>query len=122
MPLPPGLPVECVYMRRYAVIFFLLIITGESSAQLRNLRFDHFTPDQGLSQNNVTSILQDRAGFMWFATRDGLNRFDGYRFNVYKRDPERSSRPREEDFLSIRVFLMDGDWKQRRFGMGDKSI
>ena len=50
-------------------------------------RFTHLTTDDGLSQNNITGILQDRRGFMWFATRDGLNRYDGNTFVVYKNSP-----------------------------------
>ncbi|MFQ6114597.1 MAG: two-component regulator propeller domain-containing protein [bacterium] len=46
------------------------------------------TIDQGLSQNTVKCILQDRKGFMWFGTRDGLNRFDGYDIKVYEHDPD----------------------------------
>jgi ligand-binding sensor domain-containing protein len=54
--------------------------------QEKNLRFQHFTSDQGLSQNTVDGILQDSRGFMWFATWNGLNRYDGYNFVVYKSD------------------------------------
>jgi len=54
-------------------------------------KFTHLTTNDGLSQNNVTEILQDRRGFMWFATRDGLNRYDGNTFVVYKHDPKDSA-------------------------------
>src|SRR3954470_20144189 len=56
-------------------------------ALVRDLRFSHLTTNDGLSQGYVTAILQDRRGFMWFATRDGLNRYDGNTFVVYKNDP-----------------------------------
>ena len=48
------------------------------------LKFTHLTTKDGLSQGYVTAILQDRHGFMWLATRDGLNRYDGNEFVVYK--------------------------------------
>lgn len=51
------------------------------------LRFTHLTTKDGLSQSGVTEILQDRRGFMWFGTRDGLNRYDGNTFVVYKNNP-----------------------------------
>ena len=54
----------------------------------RDLRFTHLTSDDGLSQNRIYSILQDRRGFMWFATEDGLNRYDGNTFVVYKHNPD----------------------------------
>ncbi|MCG6961231.1 histidine kinase [bacterium BMS3Abin03] len=43
--------------------------------------------ENGLSQNTVHYILQDNDGFMWFATEDGLNKYDGYNFTIYKNDP-----------------------------------
>ncbi len=42
------------------------------------LRFDHISIEQGLSQSSVQVIFQDRRGFLWFGTEDGLNRYDGY--------------------------------------------
>jgi ligand-binding sensor domain-containing protein len=56
-------------------------------ARVTDLKFTHLTTNDGLSQGYVVDILQDRRGFMWFATRDGLNRYDGYSFVVYKHDP-----------------------------------
>jgi ligand-binding sensor domain-containing protein/signal transduction histidine kinase len=58
-----------------------------SRARVRDLKFTHLTTNDGLSQGYVTAIVQDRRGFMWFATRDGLNRYDGNAFVVYKNDP-----------------------------------
>jgi len=55
---------------------------------VRHLKFSHLTTNDGLSQGYVTAILQDRRGFMWFATRDGLNRYDGNTFVVYKNNPD----------------------------------
>ena len=40
----------------------------------------------GLSQNTVNAILQDKQGFMWFGTKDGLNRFDGLNFRIFKKE------------------------------------
>jgi len=56
-------------------------------ALVSDLKFAHLTTNDGLSQGYVTAILQDRKGFMWFATRDGLNRYDGNGFVVYKNNP-----------------------------------
>ncbi|MBK7159905.1 MAG: hypothetical protein IPH77_15560 [Ignavibacteria bacterium] len=51
-----------------------------------NIKFEQLTIDDGLSQSIVQCIIQDRQGFMWFGTQDGLNRYDGYKFIVYKKD------------------------------------
>ncbi|HEV8363825.1 MAG TPA: two-component regulator propeller domain-containing protein, partial [Gemmatimonadaceae bacterium] len=49
--------------------------------------FRHLTIADGLSQNAVSAVVQDRRGFMWFGTKDGLNRYDGYQFVVFRHDP-----------------------------------
>jgi signal transduction histidine kinase/ligand-binding sensor domain-containing protein len=54
----------------------------------QRLRFERISLEQGLSQSTVFCMLQDSQGFMWFGTEDGLNRYDGYTFTVYKHDPE----------------------------------
>ncbi len=51
------------------------------------VRFQRISIEQGLSQSVVTAILQDSRGFLWFGTQDGLNRYDGYRFHVYRNVP-----------------------------------
>lgn len=49
--------------------------------------FERFSSQQGLSLSRVNGIAQDRKGFLWFATDDGLNKFDAYRFEVFKHTP-----------------------------------
>ena len=53
----------------------------------QNFTFDHLTINQALSNNTIYAITEDRDGFMWFGSRDGLNKYDGYEFTVYKSDP-----------------------------------
>jgi ligand-binding sensor domain-containing protein/signal transduction histidine kinase len=60
---------------------------GAEGATSRSLRFEHLGVEQGLSQESVLNILQDRQGFMWFGTQAGLSRFDGHRMTVFKNDP-----------------------------------
>jgi hypothetical protein len=52
------------------------------------IRFQKISLEEGLSQGIVNVILQDQRGFIWFGTQDGLNRYDGYNFKVYKTNPE----------------------------------
>lgn len=68
-------------------LFILLMMnSGYSSlAQPLNPSFEHYTTDNGLSSDYVTAILKDRRGFMWFGTNNGLNRFDGLQFRVFRR-------------------------------------
>ena len=51
------------------------------------LSFKHLSVEDGLSNGSVHSILQDRDGWMWFGTEDGLNRYDGYQITVYRHEP-----------------------------------
>ncbi|MBE0571538.1 MAG: response regulator [Ignavibacteriaceae bacterium] len=67
------------------------LISFLSFAQQRDIQFEHLTVDDGLSSNTVFSIIQDSKGFLWIGTYDGLNRYDGYEFKVYKNLPEDST-------------------------------
>jgi signal transduction histidine kinase/ligand-binding sensor domain-containing protein/CheY-like chemotaxis protein len=59
---------------------------GTLNRELEHMRFEQLDVAQGLSQNTVTTILQDSQGFLWVGTENGLNRFDGYAFRNYYRD------------------------------------
>ena len=67
----------------------------------RPLKFERLSTEQGLSQNTVLCALQDRQGFMWFGTQDGLNRFDGYGFTVYRHDDADPRSLRDNYILSL---------------------
>jgi ligand-binding sensor domain-containing protein len=54
-----------------------------------NVAFRHISKQDGLSQNSVFAIAQDRHGFMWFGTRDGLNKYDGYRMLVFQHQEDK---------------------------------
>lgn len=76
-------------------IFLSLIFCFVHFASAQNIdpiRFNHLTVDHGLSQNSVRCLLQDSKGFMWFGTEEGLNRYDGYSFQVLQnRDGDSTS-------------------------------
>src|SRR3569833_1294105 len=57
-----------------------------SFAQTAQLHFTHLGTANGLSELNPNSIIQDSRGFIWIATVDGLNRYDGYKFRVFRHD------------------------------------
>jgi ligand-binding sensor domain-containing protein/signal transduction histidine kinase len=56
-------------------------------AQAPGLYFEKLTTQNGLSHNKVNCVVQDRRGFMWFGTDDGLNRYDGYNFIIFRHEP-----------------------------------
>ncbi len=73
------------YFKKGILLFVLSFIAFSSIAQnqLSSVRFKHYSLEHGLSQTSVLCGLQDSEGYMWFGTRDGLNRFDGYEFEVF---------------------------------------
>ncbi|TAF35778.1 MAG: GAF domain-containing protein [Cytophagales bacterium] len=72
---------------RYIFGFILVTLTCLSSVQVSardsQARFEHYSTEKGLSQNSINAIMQDRMGFLWFATQDGLNVYDAYNFQVF---------------------------------------
>ena len=70
----------------FTLLIFLTIITYKAEARNSGNYFKHITIENGLSQNTVLSILQDKNGFMWFGTKDGLNRYDGNSIKVFKKN------------------------------------
>src|ERR1700733_12218861 len=75
-------------MKIYPGIFFLLLFPLYAFSQNSRLKFSHLQTDAGLSKSNVTCILQDSRGFMWFGTMDGLNKYDSYHFTAFKNNPD----------------------------------
>lgn len=71
----------------YLKYFILSIVFVNISNAQTSFGFEHLTTENGLSQSDVNCIFQDNEGFMWFGTHDGLNRYDGYNFTVFKPDP-----------------------------------
>lgn len=71
--------------------YLFLFFTFTISAQSGKLKFDYLTTNDGLSQASVLSILQDDEGFMWFGTRYGLNKYNGYTFTKYYHEPNNTT-------------------------------
>jgi hypothetical protein len=61
----------------------------------KGIRFTRLSTDEGLSQTRVIQIVQDDQGFMWFGSQYGINRYDGYKFKVFKHEPGRAHQQSE---------------------------
>ena len=75
-------------------------------AVAQELKFEHLTIEQGLSQNSVKCIYQDSKGYIWFGTEDGLNRYDGYSFSVF--------RPKLDDTTSISDIIISSIFEDQK--------
>ena len=88
----------------YIFLLVLLLVAGRISYAQDNIVFDHITTEDGLSQSDINCIYQDHKGYMWFGTHDGLNKYDGYTFTIYKPDN------RQPDSISSNlIFDITGD-------------
>jgi signal transduction histidine kinase/ligand-binding sensor domain-containing protein len=68
-------------------ILMIWVVSELTYSQYENIQFSSLTVNDGLSEDKVSSVVQDIQGFMWFGTPSGLNRYDGYNFKVYSHDP-----------------------------------
>lgn len=89
------------------VAFFItsILLCGSLLAQQSDFHFSHLSEKNGLSSNRVQNIIQDRQGFYWIATADGLNRFDGSSFKVFRHNRNDSSSIANNNCLT----LLEGD-------------
>ncbi len=74
---------------KYYLFVFIFVLAGQSQniiAQTDSIIIEHISTEQGLSHRHVHCVMEDSYGFLWIGTDDGLNRYDGYEFIVYKND------------------------------------
>jgi signal transduction histidine kinase/ligand-binding sensor domain-containing protein len=83
-------PALCFHVFAFALLVFFGALQAASAAAGASARFRTFGVEQGLSQASATDILEDRNGFLWIGSQDGLNRYDGYRFQIFR---HQSSKP-----------------------------
>ena len=90
-------------MKKWIFFIVVTLLTFSSSAQY-HFSFSHYTSDNGLSQNSITAMMKDHAGYLWIGTRDGLNKFDGYNFTLYNSKPDKKF-----SVLSNRILALKED-------------
>lgn len=77
---------NCSWIISISIIFTLLLFPPSHYSQHSNLGSKNISLESGLSQSNVRCMIQDRNGFLWIGTQDGLNRYDGYSFVVFRKE------------------------------------
>lgn len=92
-------------------IFLLLVVVWlQGFAQTNESRFKNISTSNGLSQSSVIAIHQDKLGQMWFGTRDGLNKYDGTSFKIFRNNPNDSSTISNSDILAIEEDINGTIW------------
>ena len=87
---------------RLNIIFFCLLFSFTVvNAQEARFVFSHLDVNEGLSDNRIKCIIKDRSGFLWFGTSTGLNRYDGYEFELYLKSNSDSSSLSDNDINAI---------------------
>ena len=81
------------------------------------IRVSRFDIEDGLSQNTVLSIIQDRKGDMWFATNDGLTRYDGYDFTVFRHSARDTSSIADNNVRLLFIDSSDRLWVGTAYGL-----
>lgn len=93
---------QTVFKKNTIPALLLFLVFGNIlAAQSGDFVFDHISLEEGLSQSSVYSIIQDNQGFMWFTTEDGLNKYDGRSFTVYKNNSFNINSLSENSIYSI---------------------
>ncbi|MFC2111056.1 two-component regulator propeller domain-containing protein [Bacteroidota bacterium] len=77
---------KSIYLK-ILLLFLVLILSSEIHGQISLEKFDRISIEKGISESIVTCIYQDSHGFMWFGTQNGLNRYDGYKFEIFRNNP-----------------------------------
>ncbi|GAA4371585.1 hypothetical protein GCM10023186_00150 [Hymenobacter koreensis] len=80
------------------------------AAQGQDVTFHSLTTAQGLSENSVQCAVQDRRGFMWLGTQDGLNRYDGSGFRVFRNDPQQAGTLSSNFILALAADAQGSVW------------
>lgn len=96
------------FARLCGLIVISSLFCQSVKSQIYQPELGQYSIESGLSQSTVTDITQDRQGFLWVGTQDGLNRFDGYQFRVY-RDTEKSRVQLPSDYITRIVPTDHGD-------------
>ena len=93
-------------MKKAILILFLILCSIASYCFDKD--FGYMSISDGLSQMSVSAIVQDSDGYMWFGTRDGLNRYDGREFKIYRNDIE-DTLSLSDNYIKILVADNNGD-------------
>ena len=90
----------------HMILYLFCLLPLHLYPQQEKLDFQHYTVEDGMSAPVVSSMLQDKNGFLWFGTWDGVDKFDGYSFTRFRNDP---ANPDSISYNSISALYEDTD-------------
>jgi len=88
-------------LKQFFLLIFCIASCNAVFSQTPEIQFNHISTYEGLSQSSVIAMQQDKLGQMWFGTRDGLNKYDGNSFTIYRNIAEDKTSISNNDILSI---------------------
>src|SRR5579872_1877519 len=101
-------------MKKYLLPLLLIVALQCAHAQTAHLSFDHLNITQGLPDNYIQDMVQDKQGYMWIATVRGIVRYDGYRVKAYK--------PGAEDKTNVPVYLFSNTFLDKNHDLWANSV
>src|SRR5574338_101875 len=105
---------------KYIITLLLSLFIDSSIVLAQSLKFGKLTIEDGLSNNDVNTLIQDNIGFLWFGTEDGLNRYDGYSFKIFRNDPEDSNSVSDNSIRALAEDRHGNLWIGTKKGTVDK--
>ena len=94
-------------MKLLKIILSVVFCLASLHSQTEEYIFKQLTDADGLSQSTIFTTIQDKDGYLWFGTLDGLNRYDGYEFRIFENDPSDSTSI-SDNFISVIFGLPPG--------------
>ncbi|HUW07402.1 MAG TPA: two-component regulator propeller domain-containing protein [Williamwhitmania sp.] len=110
-----------LYRSLFTVLLCITAITANAQSKNHALQAELFTIDNGLSQSSVQCLFIDSKGFLWVGTQDGLNRYDGYSFKIYRNQPTDDRSIASNFIYSIREDTFGTLWIGTQAGLSSFS-
>ena len=88
-------------MEKIISLIIVILFNSIIYSQFNEIELDRYTINEGLSNNAINSVIQTSDGYLWIATKDGLNRFDGQNFKVFKTDSKTKNALPENYIMSL---------------------
>ena len=94
-------PLRSIFWQILGLSVFWVTVSFANETDTSQIRFTHHNEELGLSSNDVVDILQDKSGWIWMATKNGLNQFDAHETKIHRHDPDRNSSLSSNDLTCL---------------------